>query len=179
MNNPLQTTSLNQLIVLALPRYKARDVLALVADLAVRSALRVVDGGNLFNVLILNRLIRRKTGSVREILERIYIRRAFTCFQMESMLRDPADSRSPLIVLDLLHTFYDESVDDQQSRRLLADCIGHLQRQGRQAPVMVSIFPSPKAGKRPFLIQMLTQAANSVWQPESRPALPLQPALWE
>ncbi len=179
MNNIVQALSSNQLMVLALPRSKEKDLLFLVSDLAVRGALRVVDGGNLFNVLVLSRMIRRKTSHVEEVLDRIYISRAFTCYQIEAMLHELSANLGPVLVLDLLSTFYDESVDDQQSRHLLAGCIGHLKRLSRILPVFVSISPSPIAGKRPFLMNMLLEAATCIWQWESKPALQLQPTLWE
>ncbi len=47
-----------------------------------------------------------------------------------------ADAR-PLLAIDLLATFYDESVRVDESRRLLAGCVTHLQRlsQGRAGGV--------------------------------------------
>ncbi len=179
MNIPLQEVTLNQFVVLALPRYRVRDLFALMADLALQNKVRVVDGGNLFNVLTLNRAIRRKTGQVEEVLGHIYISRAFTCFQMEAMLHNLNDCRCPIFVLDLLYTFYDESVDDRQSRRLLTNSIRHLKQASSVTPVLVSIFPPAKVNKRPYLVEMLMEAANSVWQPEAGPAAPLQPKLWE
>ncbi len=179
MNISLQEITLNQFALLALPRYRVRDIFALMADLALHSTLRVVDGGNLFNVLTLNRAIRRKTNRVEEVLGRIYISRAFTCFQMEAMLHNLNDCRCPIFVLDLLYTFYDESVDDQQSQRLLANTIRHLKQASTATPVLVCIFPPAKANKRPYLMEMLLEAANSVWQPETGPAAPRQPGLWE
>lgn len=179
MNDITQLLNLNQLVVLALPRSRASDTLSLVSDLALKGALRVVDGGNLFNVLMLNRLIRRRTSDVITVLNRIYISRAFTCFQMEAMLQDLQTYRSPVFVLDLLHMFYDESVDDQQCRHLFANCVVHLRRISSSSPLLVSVAPPPRTGSRPFLMDMLLEAASHVWQGESKPAPQLQPALWE
>lgn len=175
----MQVLSAQQMVVLALPRYRTRDVLSLVAAWAVRGALRVVDGGNLFNVLVVCRMIRRETSQVDSIMERIYVSRAFTCFQMSAMLCDLPALQTPLLVIDPLHTFYDESVDDQQSRRLLDKCMAYLKRQSRFAPVLLAAFPSPKAGKRSFLLETLLKEADSVWQSEPQAARAMQPMLWE
>lgn len=177
--NMLQTVSLNQLVVLALPRRRTKDVFSLAADIAARGPLRVLDGGNLFNVLTLSRIIRRKVTHVEEALNRIYISRAFTCFQMESMLHDIPTPHNPVLLLDLLNTFYDESVNDQTSRRLLSNSIRHLRRLSSSAPVLVCIFPPPKADKRAFLIDMLRGAADQTWQWQAETTAALQPALWE
>ena len=174
----LQTISRNQLVVLALPRRLVRDVFSLAADIAARGPLRVIDGGNLFNVLTLSRIIRRKVTDVEKALNRIYISRAFTCYQMESMLHDLPTPHNPVLLLDLLNTFYDESVNDQTSQRLLSNCVRHLRRASASAPVLVSIFPPPKAHCRPFLIDTLRDAADQTWQWESRANAPQQMALW-
>ncbi len=179
MNNSLQEIKCNHFVVLAYPRYRVQDVFTLIAGLALHNTVRVVDGGNLFNVLTLNRVIRRKTERVEEVLGRIYISRAFTCYQMEAMLHGLNDCRSPIFVLDLLYTFYDESVDDQQSRRLLGNAIRYLAQVNSIKPVIVSIFPPVKARKRPFLMEMLLEATSSVWQPEAEAPAPQQLVLWE
>ncbi len=177
--NTLPVISRNQLVVLALPRRAMKDLFTLAADSAVQGPLRVIDGGNLFNVLNLNRMIRRRTAGVEKVLRRVHISRAFTCFQMESMLHDLPTPLNPLLVIDLLNTFYDQSVSDQTSQRLLANCIGHLNRCSATAPVLVSVFPPPKAENRPFLISTLLEAADRTWQWQAETAQPLQPALWE
>lgn len=150
----------------------------LMADLAVKGAIRVVDGGNLFNVLILNRMIRYKTDNVNEVLKRIYISRAFTCYQMTTMLQNLSIDHGPVFVLDLLNTFYDESVDNEQSRRLLMKSISYLKKLSSVLPVLVSISPPPKQNRRPFLMKMVLEAAHNVWQAESEAAPPIQPTLW-
>ena len=174
---PSQALSLNQFAALLLPRRRAPDVLTLAADLALKKPLRVVDGGNLFNVLILSRMVRQRTVNVVEVLNRIYISRAFTCYQMEAMLADLEVNRGALLVLDLLGTFYDENVDDAQSRRLLGRCIAHLKRYSANLPVLVSVFPPGAAGKRKFLMDMLLQEIDHVWQWESPEKPPQQLAL--
>lgn len=176
--NTLKIITINQLVVLALPRRQMRDIFSLAADMGARGPLRVIDGGNLFNVLTLSRIIRRKVTDVEKALNRIYISRAFTCYQMESMLHDLPTPPSPVLLLDLLNTFYDESVNDQTSQRLLSNCIRHLRRVSSSAPVLVSIFPPPKADCRPFLIDMLRGAADQTWQWQTQISAPMQPALW-
>jgi len=175
----IQVFSRNQCAALLLPRRQTDDLLSLVADLALSSPLRVVDGGNLFNVLLLSRTLRRKTSRVVEALNRIYISRAFTCYQMEAMLAELDAGSTPIVVLDLLSTFYDESVDDSQSRLLLRNCLLHLKRASSAVPVLVSVFPARQAEKRPFLLEMLLEGIDQTWQWESQQAAARQPTLWE
>ena len=79
MDKVLQALSQSRFAVLELPRARQKNMLQLVSHLACRGPLRVVDGGNHFNVLSLSRSIRRRTGNVKQVLNRIYISRTFTC----------------------------------------------------------------------------------------------------
>ena len=179
MNNHLQIFSTDRLAILALPRSKTNDVFSFITDLAIKDSIRVIDGGNLFNVLILNRIIRRKTDNIIEVLEHIHLSRAFTCIQMESTLQEAIIGNDPILILDLLHTFYDESVNNQQSQYLLGSCTQLLKQLSHVVPVLVHVSPSPGRERRPFLIKMLFEATNNVWGMESKTNIPMQLPLWE
>ena len=169
----------NQIILLSAPRAAARLMLELSARLALSGELHVLDGGNRFNVYPVARTIRRYTGELTAALARIHLTRAFTCYQAAAMLANlPTDTR-PLLALDFLTTFYDESVRLEESQRLLAECIPHLQRLSAAAPVVVSARP-PAAPypERLQLIEMLQDTAAGTWQLEPLPA-PCTPSLWE
>jgi hypothetical protein len=82
-------------------------------------------------------------------------------------------------VIDLLATFYDESVNLNESRRVLAGCIPHLQRLSQIAPVVVSAKPpAPIRPERAVLAQDLRGAAAGAWQLETLPA-PKTATLWD
>lgn len=169
----------NRLMVLAAPHAAVKLMLELAARLALSGELRVLDGGNRFNVYPVARTIRRYTAELTAALARIHMARAFTCYQAAAMLAEqPADGR-PLIVLDLLATFYDESVALDESRRLLASCLPHLERLSAAAPVVVSARPpAPPYPERAVLLEALQEAASGAWQLEPLPA-PHTPSLWE
>ena len=179
MNNILQAFSYNGLILVASPRKAEINLLLVVSHLALGGSLRVVDGGNHFNVQILSRLIRRKTNKVEDLLNRIYISRAFTCYQMEKMLAEHVYNHWPFLVIDLLNTFTDESLNDDQSHFLMEKCVGHLKRISRTSPVMVSISPAIALKSRPFLVHMLLDVADSHWEWLPKTASKLQMPLWE
>jgi hypothetical protein len=48
----------------------------------------------------------------------VRLSRAFTCYQMLALLAETPAGGPPTLVLDLLDTFYDESVPLHESRRL-------------------------------------------------------------
>ena len=116
-------------LMLVIAPYAARTaMLDLAAQLAAHGPLRVLDGGNQFNVYPVARSIRRHTPDLNAALQRIFLSRAFTCYQMAVMLNETAAAPVPTLALDLLATFYDENVTLIESQRLLRGCLDQLHR---------------------------------------------------
>ena len=161
-----------QLLLVVAPRAGGPIMMNLVAHLASRGPLRVLDGGNFFDLRAISRALRRQTEDLTAALERIQLARAFTCYQMATLLKETPVQPVPTLVLDLLSTFYDESVPASESLRLLETCLQHLQRLNQLAPVAVSARPAP-TDSRPELLQSLRAAAGQVWMLE--PHLPPPP----
>jgi hypothetical protein len=166
-----------QLSLLVAPRAFGRRLMnACVARLALAGPVRVLDGGNLFDVLAIARDIRRQTASLEAALKRVAIARAFTCYQMAVMLAQQPDGPTPVLILDLLSTYYDESVPLAARLRLLEQGVAQLQRLCRQAPLAVSATPPP-AGQPGELLARLEATADQVWRFEL-PVEPQQPRLF-
>jgi hypothetical protein len=136
--------------------------------LAERSPLTVLDGGNRFNAY----LVARGAHGQTELLERITVSRAFTCNQMLTLLEITPSLPRPVLVLDLLNTFYDESVRAHERRRLLESCIFHLDRLSMPAGGAVTVHPpavpSPEAIE---FVRLLEAHAADLYLPEQHPAL--------
>lgn len=164
-------------IWLVLARHAARQpMLDLAARLAQRGALRVLDGGNGFNAYTVARSLGQWAGEsgreLRDALRRISIARAFTCYQVLTLLSETPAAPHPTLVLDLLSTFYDEDVRLDESQRLLESCVGHLRRLSRLAPVVVSARPQASGQPvqdRSCLVQLLETAAHQVMYEASDP----------
>jgi hypothetical protein len=168
----------NCLMVLTAPHAASALMLELSARLSAAGELRVLDGGNRFNVYPVARAVRRYTSDLTGALARIRLSRAFTCYQMAALLAEnPADGL-PVLVIDLLATFYDDNAKLIESQRLLADCIPHLKRLSQFAPVVVSAKPpTPLCAEKGVLADALQAAASSSWHLEALPA-PRMPTLW-
>ncbi len=149
-----------------------RLLLELTARLALLAEVRVLDGGNCFNVYTVAQNLRRRTPHVEAALRRIRVARAFTCYQVVALLQTTPASPTPTLALDLLATFQDESVPLDERRRLLQMSIAELRRLSRQGQVLVSAHPRPCASIAE-LHQMLEDAAERVWRLE--PAPPVAP----
>jgi len=124
-------------ILLVGPRTLNSTMLEAIAKLGDIGPVRVLDGGNRFAAYKVARAVRGKP----EILNRITVARAFNCYQVLSVLEDTPSIPSPFVVLDMLSTFYDESVKARERKRLLYSCIVQLKRLVRNAGGVVSIHP--------------------------------------
>ena len=125
-------------ILLAGPRSMNATMLVAIARLGQQGALRVLDCGNRFNAYTVARAARGRP----EVLNRITVSRAFTCYQVLSALEGTPASRAATVVLDMLSTFYDESVQGRERRRLLQVCITHLGRLERDGAPTAPCLPA-------------------------------------
>ncbi|MEW5872728.1 MAG: hypothetical protein AB1894_25945 [Chloroflexota bacterium] len=142
------------------PHAASQAMLALAAHLALRSSLRILDGGNRFNAYLVARALRRLSpASPLPALARIQVARAFTCYQMAALIESQPPVALPTLVIDLLDTFYDQSASLHERRRLLHRCLARLQRLSQGAPTVVSLRPPPPGQTDPTGLQDLVHDA--------------------
>jgi len=159
-------------VLLIMGPYAASSVmLTAAARLALLTPLRVIDGGNRFNVREVTRILRGLNApDLYAALGRIRLARAFTCYQLLALLEKALPNSHPTLVIDLLDTFYDESAPLVERRRLIENCLLHLRSLSRLAPVVVSVRPPAPAQSDPTgLLEMVQQAADLLWLQESAP----------
>jgi hypothetical protein len=161
----LPTLSPTTLAVIYAPGAARETISRLTAALALRGQVTVLDGGNRFQPYRVAQMLRQKTPLVESAAKNIFIRRAFTCYQMLALLEGTPALRQPCLVLDLLATFYDEHVSEREARRLLAACLRELERLCRGVPVVVSLSP-PLVPERAFLVEMVCTRADRLLTPE-------------
>ncbi len=178
------------------PRSLNAAMLTAIARLGERGPVRVLDGGNRFNAYVVARAARGQP----KVLNRITVSRAFTCYQVLSLLEStPAiqvvsasanacvsssseeeTQASPrrLVALDLLNTFYDESVQVGERKRLLRACIVHLEQLAGAAGNAISIHPPALASQAAVDLLGMLQASPAVEtffiQPEAPAPEPLR-----
>jgi hypothetical protein len=136
---------------------------ALIARRALAGPVRVLDGGNSFRGHHLARELRRGTPNLKAALENVHIARAFTCYQVATLLNSVPEVSFPTMVLELLTTFYDESVPEAERRRLLATCLAQLRRLSQRASVAVSIsLPSEQQSGE--MLETVRGIADQIWE---------------
>jgi hypothetical protein len=164
------------------PRRAIQPLLGLAARLALRAPLRVLDGGNCFNAYVVAQILRQQTQEVEAALERIRVARAFTCYQMVTLLDETPTTPIATLVLDLLATFRDETVPLAERQRLLEYCLERLKCLAPAAPLIVSASPDggppmsrwmrrPQPGSGDGLLARLEQAADQVWRFSAPPPI--------
>jgi len=151
-----------KLVAVCAPGAAREPIAHLTAALALCGSLTVLDGGNRFQPYRVAQLLRQKTTRVDQAARNIFIRRAFTCYQMLALLETTPALRQPYLVLDLLATFYDEHVREREAHRLLDACLRELERLSRGAPVVVSLSPVLLA-ERAFLVESVCARAGHVF----------------
>lgn len=178
----LEAASQPRLTLLWGARAPTRTLLGLLTFIAAQGQpLRVFDGGNCFDGYFVARLARRLDPEPQPVLERIQLSRAFTCFQLAQLIEDSPAQPQPLFLLNLLDTFYDESVSLREVERLLTTTLIHLKRLASVGPVVIgSQEPRTLVKERWSLLDRLQATVDSAWllrPPHEEP--PLQPPLFQ
>jgi len=164
------------------PRSAMRLLLSMAARLALAGAVRVLDCGNCFNVYTVTQALHQRTMDTTTALKRISVARAFTCYQVTTLLESTPQDSTPTLVLDLLATFHDESVSFGERRRLLDRNVVALRRLSQQGSVLVSIHPEGSHDPKSSLpggqtddefTEILEEAADQVWRIEPQAPAPI------
>lgn len=170
----------NELLVVFGSHAGGRRMLDLAARLTLRGPVYLLDCGNRSNMYHVAKELRTLTSDPVGMLKNIRLSRAFTCYQVLSLLEKlQPEPGVPVLILDLLSTFMDESVHLDESVMLFEktlQCISHL------VPVVVSAKPLLSiSSPRLVLLGMLKRQATHIWEELSLdppPPVEYQPALF-
>jgi hypothetical protein len=125
--------------------------------LGMRGEVQVIVGGNRISFDHLPLILGEQIGNVYQIMDRILVSRAETCYQMQDVLRALQSSLMPIVITDMLDSFYEEDLTSKEVTLLLQKCILHIQRLSETAPVVISA-----AGdlSRPNLLELIERNAD-------------------
>jgi hypothetical protein len=135
----------------------------------------LVDGSNRFDLYGLAEFARRAAGSngvPEQVLQNIFISRAFTCYQMEAVLTErlPAfvhEKHSPVVLIfGLLDTFYDEQAPLFEVRNALERILNalHALRDEGIALLLASTDIRPASSSRTALFPRLASSMDRVYR---------------
>ena len=131
-------------LALILTADRARAVLTeFIAAQIISSPLFVISGNEWLPAFELTRLLRSKTLEIREALDRLYTVRASTCYRLFDSLANLPSNGEPVLVLDFLHTFYDEDIPLRVRLFKLRECCRQLKRLASYRPVILTTQEMP------------------------------------
>lgn len=135
---------------------------ALLAELACHGPVTVLDGGNRFPAYRIAREIRKRSLNVKEASDRLFLRRAFTAYQVVHLLESASPCPHPQVLLDPLAAFQDDQITPREAGRLLSICLNHLQRLALSAPVALCLEAHIIIEKA-FLLKRLSDQSDEVF----------------
>ena len=149
----------------------------LASELVLHGPVTVLDGGNCFPFYRFARLVRAGTDESAAATGRLFVRRAFTCYQMLALLESTPSLPQPYLVLDLLSTFEDEQVPAWEASRLTDACLAQAKRLCLHAPVIL-LLASPRHSERAHLLERICLQADQTFALEEPVPTLLQPSLF-
>lgn len=128
-----------------------------------------VDGGNTFRLYKISRLAQIHQLNPRNVLERIHIARAFTAYQMTSLIMGKMEEEvkklhAKLVVIsDVAELFMDKDIPDEEARRVFSHVTAYLSNfaQKNDSALVVTYFPR-KASQRNLYLHAFTCGRASV-----------------
>jgi len=128
-----------------------------------------IDGGNTFRLYKVARLAQLHQLNPQEVLERIFISRAFTAYQLTSLILDRLEETvkkydAKLVVIsDVAGFFLDNDVPHEEAQRVYSQIVSYLSSFARKHQIVVVVTYLPSDSRRNVLLQEVTCAkANTV-----------------
>jgi hypothetical protein len=160
--------------------YGSRSVTSLASLLCVRAQLppqlgglgsNVVfaDGGNTFRLYQIARLAQLHKLNPKEALERVYISRAFTAYQMTSLvmykLKEAVKEYDAKLVIasDIAGFFLDDDIRDEEARSIFSQVTAYLSRFALESQVvLIATYLPHRETRRNKFFQALTCGRASI-----------------
>jgi hypothetical protein len=158
--------------------YGSQSVLSLSSLLCVRAQLptqlgglgsRVVfvDGGNSFKLYQIARLARLHNLNPEKILKKIHIARAFTAYQITSLILEKLKetvnkyNAKLVIISDILRYYCDNDIDPEESYQIYKQVLAHLSRFAKENDVILIVTEKHQDER---LHELTVQKADTVIQ---------------
>lgn len=160
--------------------YGSPSVLSLSSLLCVRAQLPnqlgglgsdvvFVDGGNTFRLYQVARLAQLHQLNPREVLERIYISRAFTAYQMTALIMEKLKETVKkydaklVIISDIAGFFLDKYIPDEEARRIFSQVNAYLSTFAKENQlILIATYPPHQDTRRNNFLHTLTCGRASV-----------------
>ena len=145
--------------------YGSPSVMSLTSLLCIRAQLPTqlgglgsnaifIDGGNTFRLYKISRLAEFHHLNPREVLERIFISRAFTAYQLTSLILDKLEEtiktyNAKLVVIsDIAGFFLDNDIPHEEAQRVYSQVISYLSAFAKKHQIIVIATYLPYSDNR-------------------------------
>jgi len=160
--------------------YGSNSVQSLVSLLCVRAQLPpqlgglgsnvvFIDGGNTFRLYQVARYAQLHQLDPKQTLERIYLSRAFTAYQMTALILEKLKETvkrydaKVVIISDIAGFFLDKNVQEYEARRVYSQVIAYLSNFAKEnGIVLIGTYPPHQQTKRNSIFQAVTCANANV-----------------
>jgi hypothetical protein len=139
-------------LTLILTQDKARESKTnFIANLILKGPLFVLSGDEWLPSFVLPRLLRGTTTDIKAITGRLRMVRASTCYRLFDSLATTDSKGEPILMMDFLHTFYDEDIPLRTRLFKLRECCRELMRLAFYRPVIVMTQEGEGEGYEKFI----------------------------
>ena len=161
--------------------YGSPSVISLTSLLCIRAQLPAqlgglgsnvvfIDGGNTFRLYKIARLAQLHHLNPRQALERIFISRAFTAYQLTSLILDKLEEtvqkyNAKLVVIsDIAGFFLDDDIPNEEAQKVYSQIINYLSSFAKknQIIVIVTYLPYSESRRSGLLQEITCSRANTV-----------------
>jgi len=154
--------------------YGSNSVQSLASLLCVRAQLPLqlgglgsnvvfIDGGNTFRLYQVARLARLHQLDPKKALERIYLSRAFTAYQITALILEKLKETVKrydaklVIISDIAGFFLDKDVKEYEARRVYSQVMAYLSNFAKENSIaLIVTYPPHKETKRNSFLQAVT-----------------------
>jgi hypothetical protein len=129
-----------------------------------------IEGGNTFRLYHISRLAQIHHLDPKQTLERIILARAFTAYQLTSILMERLNdavekyNAKIVIVSDIAGLFLDKDIPEEESKRVFSQVVASLQNfvRKKQIILIATYPPRPNNSRNQYLQTVTFQRANVV-----------------
>jgi hypothetical protein len=128
-----------------------------------------IDGANTFRLYQITRLARLHQLDPKQVLDRIYISRAFTAYQMAALILQKLEdaiktcNAKLVIISDIPAMFLDKDIQEEEAKSIYSQVTTRLSNFTRKQQVItIATYPPHEDSRRNVYLQALTAARANV-----------------
>jgi hypothetical protein len=128
-----------------------------------------IDGANTFRLYQTTRLARLFHLDPKQVLDRIYISRAFTAYQMTELILQKLEeavktcNAKLVIISDIAAMFLDKDVEEEEAKRIYSQITVRLSNFARETQtIVIATYPPHFDSKRDNFLQAVTSGRANV-----------------